>query len=158
MDIVFIGPSRWLTIIVTFINTAQVKSHICFSLAGAATVESLTLLATCIQTRIDSSEYVKLSKEVAVRMMMMMMKMNIRPDDCLRIEYHELVKALPCSPIPYSTILISKDKQPCCIRNNLLLLKLNGRQSIQDRRTDGQTSRTRDKSIRRLKLCFKQVL
>lgn len=94
MDIVFIGPSRLLTI-----NTAQVKNHICFSLAGAATVESLTLLTTCIQTRIDSSEYVKLSKEVAV-MKLMMMKMNICPDDCLRIEYHELVKALPCSPIP----------------------------------------------------------
>jgi hypothetical protein len=60
------------------------------------TVESLTSLFNCIQTIIDSSKYVKLSKEVEA----IMMKMNIRTDDCLCIEYQYLVKALPYSLIP----------------------------------------------------------
>ena len=62
----------------------------------ATTVESLTSPFTCMQTIIDSSKYVKLSKEVET----MMMKMNICTDDCLCIKYQYLVKALPYSLIP----------------------------------------------------------
>jgi hypothetical protein len=61
------------------------------------TVESLTSPFNYMQTIIDLSKYVKLSKEVKT---MMMKKMNICTDDCLYIKYQHLVKALPYSLIP----------------------------------------------------------
>lgn len=64
----------------------------------ATTVESLTSLSNYMRTIINSSKYVKLSKEVET---MMMKKMNIcTDDDCLCIKYQHLVKALPYSLIP----------------------------------------------------------
>ncbi len=62
----------------------------------ATTVESLTSPFHYTQMIIDSSKYVKMSKEIEA----MMMKMNICTNDCLCIEYQYLVKALPYSFIP----------------------------------------------------------